>query len=316
MPPDDVDLEYFTFTHPRRSSDFCFAAESPAEGPLGAVYGVTDMIGRPRRLTWRNYMRTAQRQMQQRMDRERPGTLPGLVGTLRDELLRHNGIIGELRRQHDREAFGFCSCFAAVHGKRCRVLWLGDCRAYRIRRHPRPKPGQSPFSVRCLTRDQNELGALVEKQEEVALFRNDLLSLGRHLVCYLGCDEEARVRGQLEEHVADTVLTDDDCLLLATDGFYLPLARAMLDVTNFRLSRASYYLETWMENLLAVTADLGPRRRQATWEQLAGVLVEHALRQGRRHKLYRDDMAVFGLHLPARAARPPEAKQGGRRLTA
>ena len=51
-------LEYCTFTHPRRSSDYSLRAVDREDGAVAAVYAAADMIGKPRGLKWRNYMRT------------------------------------------------------------------------------------------------------------------------------------------------------------------------------------------------------------------------------------------------------------------
>ena len=289
-------IEYFTFTYPRRSSDFCLrAVREPC-----AVFGVTDMIGHPRGLRWRNYMQVMNRHLGTMLRSVSPADLDALTSALSQQLLWHSRQIHDFRIVHDRAAFGFCLAMAAIHGSACRVMWLGDCRAYRIRRGDRdPATGERAFEVTCLTHDHNALGESVGREGGMVLFRSEMIEQSKRLGAFLGIEDDDLFGSLLRETVTVPALTPDDCLILITDGIYMPHLRAQMDASNFRLSRETYYLESWFRNLFTAADRRIPEDEFNYWPEMATILVEETLRHAGRRKQYLDDMAVTGIYIPA-----------------
>lgn len=286
--------EYFTFTHPRRSSDFSLNATA---GDC-SVYGVADMIGHPHGLRWRNYMRVMNRHLKTSILKAGPSDAASLSRLITDQLLWHSRTIHEFRVQHDREAFGFCLALAGMHGVDCRVVWLGDCRVYRVRRGARDRnTGMRAFDVACLTKDHNALGELVEKRGDVVLFRDEMIKLSKRLGAFMGMDSDDVVAARLAASVTPVVVQPGDCLLLMTDGVYTPHLRAQMDSANFHLSHDTYYLESWFAHLFAEASLRVPDGEFNYWPEMATILIEQTLRHVRRRKRYRDDMALTGVYL-------------------
>jgi serine/threonine protein phosphatase PrpC len=294
----DLLPEYFTFTYPRRSSDFCLRA---VRGPR-AIFGVADMIGHPRGLRWRNYMRVMNRQLAHSLRAAAHADVAALTDFLREQLLWHSRQIHNFRVTHDRAAFGFCLAMAATHGSDCRVVWLGDCRAYRVRRGGVDSAsGDRQFDVTCLTRDHNALGEAVGSNAGFTLFQNEMIEKSKQLGAFLGIDNDDLVARLLLEAVTPVDLTSEDCLFLMTDGIYMPHLRAQMDSANFRLSTATYYLEEWFRNLLVAADRRIPADEANYWPEIGTILVEETLRYAAKRRQYLDDMAITGVYMA-----PPE----------
>ncbi len=287
--------EYFTFTYPRRSSDFCLRAIRGTS----AVFGVADMIGHPRGLRWRNYMNVMNRHLDEALRSSEVADVSALTDALREQLMWHSRQIHNFRVTHDKAAFGFCLAMAALHGTSCRIVWLGDCRAYRIRRMGiDPSSGDRQFEVTCLTHDHNGLGDTVGREGGITLFQNEMIEQSKRLGAFLGLDDDNLIARLLQEAVAPVSLTPDDCLLLMTDGIYMPHLRAQMDASNFRLTTATYYLESWFQNVLAAADRRIPTGEFNYWPELATIIVEETLRHAGRRKQYLDDMAITGVYFP------------------
>ncbi|MCX7819551.1 MAG: hypothetical protein N2652_10175 [Kiritimatiellae bacterium] len=292
MPTPTPALEYFTFSYPWRSSDYCLIVRRGSR----ALYGVADMIGHPQRLRWRNYMRVLNRYVAQCLDVPPDHTLATLESQLRDHLLWHDRQIFKFRTSHDQGAFGFCIAAALMDGLGGRLVWLGDCRAYRVRRGPRGADGRRTFEVACLTSDHNGLGDLIRTRGEVTLFQAEFLEETKRLDAFLGLGAEEHVRELLSRSVPITTLQPDECVMLFTDGVYVPHLRAQLDAANFRLDRQIAYLEPWFEAFFADADRRIPDDEFNYWPELATILVERTLELIRRRRHYRDDMAIVGIY--------------------
>ncbi len=291
----DPVVEYFEFSYPRRSSDFCLRIQCPPR----MVFGVADMIGHPHGLRWRNYIRVLNRFIAELLRHTQTvGTLDEIVAALREHLLWHDRQIYEFRMAHDRSAFGFCLILAVVDSTGARLLWLGDCRAYRVRRRSaRSADRPAVFDVECLTKDHNALGQTLEQRGELTVYQAQLPEMTKRLGAFLGIGVEPVVRGLLEHSVTLPALTADECLLLMTDGIYMPHLRAQLEGIQQRLSRSQYYLETWFADRLSAADERIPLDEFNYWPELATVLVEETLDLTRRRRHYRDDMALVGMYL-------------------
>lgn len=292
MSATEPSLEYFTFTHPWRSSDFCLAARHRDR----ALFGVADMIGHPAGLRWRNYMRVLNRYAARVLELPDSAPLAELEAHFRDHLLWHDRQIFTFRTSHDQAAFGFCMAAALFLGLEGRLLWLGDCRAYRLRRGPRGPDGRRKFEVTCLTTDHNALGRLVETKGELTLFRAEFLEHTKQLDAFLGLGAEEHNRELLTRSMPIEPLGPNDCLLLLSDGVYVPHLRAQLDGANFRVDRHIAYLESWFADFFADADRRIPDDEFNYWPELATILVEATLQLVRYRHHYRDDMAIVGVY--------------------
>ncbi len=292
-------LEYFTYTHPRRSSDYALRAvlPPPRDGLCG-VYAAADMIDHPMGLRWRHYMKTAERLLHERLKEEDPADFDSLYDLIASELVWHSRQISGLRDSHDADAFGFCLSGAAVLGARCRVFRLGDCRAYHVRRLTPRADRQGGFEVRCLTRDQNALGFQMAEEKTMSFFRNELIDLSKHLGCFMGIQQVDLVEHSLRREFTDVTLAPGECLLLATDGLYMPHLRALLDACAHRITEEQYYLEAWFGEHMARAHERIPPEELDYWPEIATMLIEATLEFGLRRYKYNDDIAVVGLYVP------------------
>ena len=287
-----------TFIHPRLSSDYCLAVEwdRPAR-----VFAACDLIGRPIGLPWRSYMRRVEADLYRAGLADPPRGPDGLATLVRRVLRRHNELIRLIRQQHDRSAFGFCLALAAIWEDEARIFWLGDCRAYRI-------VGQR---VECLTRDQNELYTAVSgaPPEGLTLFAAEMSELTHRLEAFLGMAEDERMEQWLDTQDVRVTLDGKTALLLTSDGLYMPLLRARMDRTNHRITPEDLHVESDIAALLA-EADRTPSvTLEEFWRRRAQGLAVGALRSGRRHRHYHDDIAFLLLH-PADAVESPRPGGG------
>ncbi len=289
-------LELLTWTWPRRSSDYCLVVERPRGACLAGWYGVADMIGRPvRRYGWRGYVRAIERRLRRRLRTADPATEAEHQALLRDELVRHDAYLHDIRSRHDDSAFGFCVCFAAVYGHACRVYNLGDARAWRLRRQATPGRRTPAFAAHALTRDHNGVDQrLRETGSPTAFFGSELLDLSRKLTCFLGIGEAEAVHAAIDESGETFTLEPNECLLLATDGFFMPMIREALGLSE-GLTLQSFYLEDWLAQLLAREAD-NLKTTRPSWSDLVGGLVAEARAGAARHPAYRDDIALLALY--------------------
>lgn len=285
-----MNLEVLTFTHPRRSSDYCLEVEASDFGCPARIYAACDMIGRPSVLYWGNYMRRVERDLQAAVDAERPRDLDGLLRIVRRVLRHHNELVRAIRTRHDRSAFGFCLALAAIYGEETRIHWLGDCRAYEVRNGV----------FRHLTQDQNKLHVAVMKSgdEPLVLFRSEIQELSRHLEGFLGMYDEAAMDALLDAQSAGIALQPGAALLLASDGLYMPMVRERMEATNYRLTAEELYAEKTMAAVWAQGDRLPAGDEAERWMNRASALVSRAVENGRRRPRYRDDIAMLLAYVP------------------
>jgi serine/threonine protein phosphatase PrpC len=300
MRTDRPELDILTFRHPRRSSDFCVAAESGRSGALAGIYGVCDMIGRPRGIWWRRYTGVFEKNVQRALDERPPENVEDASAVLCREMARHSRLAFELRTRHDASAYGYCVCLAAVCGRSCRIHWLGDCRAYLLERAADVEGAAPRARVTVLTRDQNGMQHLLDERASSILFRSEMLELGRQLDCFLGVSDDDLVPRTLEAQDVRVTLDARSCLLMCTDGLYLPLVRARLEERNFDLTADAYYLASWLEEFLS-----SPPLAGRPWAEAIEALIDASLREGRKRRRYRDDIAVVGVCRPAATVEAP-----------
>lgn len=296
--PHTQPVEYFTFTHPKRSSDFCIRAAAPkTDGVTPTVFGVADMIGHPTGLRWRNYMHVFERQMSRALRAAPPRNPEELHRIVLDQLAWQSAQIHRFRSAHDRGAFGFCVCMAEAFGRLVRVAWLGDCRAYLLRRHGNGPDAPASFEVRCLTEDHNELTPLLRAEEETVLFKHELVERSKRLSRFLGIEDDAAVRETLEQSHTDLELGPGECLILLTDGIYMPHVRQLVEGANDRFTADRYRLESWLAGTLEKADARIPDGEANYWQELVTILLEMTLDHTKRNRRRRDDMALTGLYL-------------------
>jgi hypothetical protein len=162
--------------------------------------------------------------------------------------------------------------------------------------------------VTVLTRDQNGMQHLLDERASSILFRSEMLELGRQLDCFLGVSDDDLVPRTLEAQDVRVTLDARSCLLMCTDGLYLPLVRARLEERNFDLTADAYYLASWLEEFLS-----SPPLAGRPWAEAIEALIDASLREGRKRRRYRDDIAVVGVCRPAATveAPPPAAAAAG-----
>lgn len=290
-------LEHFTFTHPRRSSDFCLRAAGPAAGDVTpVVYGVADMIGHPTGLRWSSYMGVFERQLKRVLRAGAPADPEALHRIVLDFLAEQSVRLNRFRSVHDRSAFGFCVCMAECFGRRVRVVWLGDCRAYRLRRRGRGRDVPAVFEAECLTEDHNDIARLVREGEGTILFKHELVERSKCLNRFLGIDDDDAVRDTLARSHLDLELGPGECLVLLTDGVYMPHVRQLVENASERLTMDRYRLETWLCAMLADVDQHIPSVEPDYWEELVSIFLEQTLAHTRRHRRFRDDMALVGIY--------------------
>lgn len=286
--------EYCDFIYPKRSSDYCVRAE---QGDAG-IYAVIDRIGSPLglRLRWRNPMR----EMEQDIRNTFPtlpadGALDVLSEFLAERIAHHSVRIRSLRHRWDHEAFGYCLCLAAVSGRRARIHWLGDCRAYHLHRLPPAIPrGPACFDVRCLTRDHNAMGRLMDARDQIKLSPKEFAKLDHRLEYYLGYENVQEVQRVLREQRVEVDLGPDDALMLCTDGFYQPTQQVLLSSNALQLTAETFRLEQHLSRVL-VQADQQIPAGPGYWPEMLTYLLDETLHApgGRRQK---DDIAFVGLY--------------------
>lgn len=293
-------LHSFAYRHPRRSSDSYLHAAAP--GTPAQVFMVADMVGRPRALRWQRYMTILQRQLQRALAAHPPDSEAVFHEQVRHALEQHNLIISDLRARRDQSAFGFCISVAACWNRRVRILHLGDCRAYRLRRGG----GDRAATAQCLTRDHHQLHDYIASGAHKHITPDRLTEYSHRLGTYLGMHETDRIAQALRE-TTDLELEPGDCLWLSTDGFHMPQVRAVAGHSMMKLTLSEYYLERWMAAQLAQADERIPFDENEFWPEIGEWLLTESLRSASAHKRYRDDIAVMGIYppLPPGARRPP-----------
>lgn len=288
-------LQYADFTYPRRSTDHCTRVEKAGLG----IYAVADRIGSPWSLRFRWI--TPIHRFDQDLLRHFPAVagetaLDRLEDYLVDKMTEHNVRVRACRTRQDSEAFGYCVCAAAVAGARARLHWLGDCRAYHVRRHAPGGRGPAVFDVKCLTRDHNALGRLMQDRGPVVLSELELAKLDHRLEHYLGHEDLAQVRRVLQAQRVELELGTDEALILCTDGFYQPTQRVLLEANALKMTPAAFLLEEHLARLFSLADEHVPPGRHY-WQDLLTYLIDETLHApgGRRQK---DDIAFIGLFRP------------------
>lgn len=285
-----ADLDYFTFQYPKRSSDYAMRIDVP--GTPGGLFMVADMVGRPERLRWRNYMQVMEQQLGKSLASSNPASADELFKRVTDAILWHNDAICEMKRRHDRDAFGFCISAAAIWGNRVRAWNLGDCRAYVLSIE---EGGRA--TSRCLTHDRHYLHDVLTQQAPNYITPNRLSEYSHRLGSYLGMDNRSQVEAALAQPV-DHELAPGNCLWLSTDGFHMPLVRAIAGHSLMRLTVEEYYLERWIAAQMTRAREYIPRWERNFWPEVGEWLLVESLRTSKSRKRYRDDIAVMGIYTP------------------
>lgn len=192
---------------------------------------------------------------------------------------------------------GFCMAMAMVCNRMVRCKWLGDCRIYHIR-PPRDAGGR--IVVKLLSHDQNMLCRNIEENESYTFLKNEMTELSRTLLLYWGKPEQLIVQQTLSEQSQETELAPRDLLLLLTDGLFLPLIRAKLDLSNYNLTKDEFTLEEWLSSFLERGAFFDPSRADR-WQEVVPALMETTEQYTGRKTRYRDDMAAVVMRLETAA---------------
>ncbi|MBP7274677.1 MAG: hypothetical protein KBA51_00565 [Kiritimatiellae bacterium] len=289
-------LEHFTFRHPRHSSDFAIRVDVP--GTPAAIFMVADMVGRPKRLRWKNFMGAMERQLGASLRREPPTTADELYDHLKKAILASSDVISRLREKYDQEAFGFCLCAACFWDRSARISNLGDCRAYRI-----GIDTDGHASAQCLTHDRNQLHDFMSNHTSPFVTPERLAELSHRLGSYMGMSERAQVEDALNDPV-NIELQPGNCLWLSTDGFHMPVVRAIAGHAQMKLNLDEFYLERWLAAQVTRAREHIPSKEPNFWPEVGEWLLVESLQNAASHKRYRDDIAVVGVYSPL----PPELR--------
>ncbi len=262
-----------------------------------------DMVGHPKRLRWRNYMRVMERQVAQSLASSAPSSADELFRKITDSILWHNDVISALRMNHDKDAFGFCISAAAIWGRQARVWNLGDCRAYLL-----SYDAGGRASSRCLTRDRHLLHDTLAHQAPSHISPDRLSEYSHVLGSYMGMSKRSQVEEALAQPV-DVELSPGVCLWLSTDGFHMPVVRSNAGHSLMQLTLDEYYLERWMAAQMARAREYIPPGERNFWPEVGEWLLVESLRAAHAHRTCRDDIAVLGLYPPFPDERRPGAEK-------
>lgn len=268
---------------PRSGSDYALQHTAQIGEDRVAILAVLDTIGQAPTGPMKKFIGRFDDALGEIMRGFAPVTLEAMEATVTDLILQGNAELVPMNREK-RDIFGFCITVCIIHNRECRIMQLGDCRAW-LMEH---QPGGNP-SAKMLTRDQNSLAMVMEAEGEYTFLSNELLELSRTLHFYWGKPDQDSVKAALEKSKRAFQLSERCCLFLSTDGVFLPLIRGLLDLSNYKLTREQFSLEPWLVNFL----DTGEYLiRPGQWQQLAPEMIHLAERYTARKPRYRDDMAA------------------------
>ena len=194
-----------------------------------------------------------------------------------------------------RKPIGFCLAMALTYGNKLQCKWLGDCRIYHLR--PNSDPGKRPH-VTLLTVDHNRLHDVMKTEETYTFLKNEMTELSRSLTLYLGKPEQGTIDSFLKEKQQNIIeIQPRDCILLLTDGTYLPLIRSMLDMSHFQLTNEQFILEKWFTNFLHEGIFFQSGNSPDRWREIIPELIQAVEKYTGRKTRYKDDIAAITLHV-------------------
>lgn len=268
---------------PRSGSDYALHHTTSTGTDRRAVIAAIDTIGQSATGPMKKFVAAFDRDLGEIISGKSPATLDELDGAVTDLLLRGNAGLVPLNRGK-RDIFGFCITVCLIRNRECRVMQLGDCRAYLLEHQQERNP-----SVKMLTRDQNSLAMTMDTEKEYTFLSNELLEMSRTLHCYWGKPDIENVKSTLEHSKHTVELPNPCCVFASTDGIFLPLIRSLLDLSNYKLTQEQFSLEPWLVNFMDAGEYL---LRPGQWEQLVPDMVHLAEQYAMKKPRYRDDIAA------------------------
>ncbi len=266
--------------NPRHGSDYALHHTAQTGGGRRAVIAAIDTIGQSATGPMKKFISRFDDALGKIIASE---DLASMDADVTDLILRGNAELAPMNRDK-RDIFGFCITVCIIRNRECRLMQLGDCRAWLLEH----QPGQNP-AAKLLTRDQNSLAMTLETEQEYTFLSNELLELSRTLHGYWGKPDQENAKNMLEGSKRTIELPERCCLFVSTDGIFLPLIRALLDLGNYKLTQEQFSLEPWLANFL----DTGEYLiRPGQWQQLVPEMIHLAERYTMRKPRYRDDMAA------------------------
>ncbi|HQQ05014.1 MAG TPA: PP2C family serine/threonine-protein phosphatase [Kiritimatiellia bacterium] len=276
-------LETSGIKKPRSGSDYALHHTALNGAERRGVIAAIDTIGQSATGPMKKFISAFDRELGEIISNGRAGTLDELDAAVTELLLRSNSALLPLNRDR-RDIFGFCITLCLMHGSECRVMQLGDCRAYLLEHRPDRAPAAT-----MLTRDQNSLAMVMAVEKEYTFLSNELLELSRTLHGYWGKPDTENVRAALENSKRTVELPEPCCVFAATDGIFLPLIRGLLDLNNYRLTEEQFSLEAWLVNFLDTGGHL---LHPGQWQHLVPDMIHLAEQYSAKKPRYRDDIAA------------------------
>lgn len=291
-------IKHNMLVYPRGGSDYAFLFSDKREDSVTAAFGVLDTIGDKKvRQTRRYFKKKFQPSLRDLVRDPSIENVNMLADRVKALILQGNVEIRNLGLDIPDQMFGFCFNIGMIHGSQYRSHWLGDCRGYLLRMEEDSETGAPRPIIRCLSRDHNRLNDILEENGEYVFLRNELAELSRKLTFYWGMKNDADLRTLLDLQNQVTNLREGDVILQATDGIYLPFARARMQQLNFRMTPDVYYLEEEITGLLESLGYFGSADTSGWRHRLLRDFLHASLRCTVHKRRYRDDVSALSVHL-------------------
>jgi len=292
-----MQIESAKYKRPRFGSDYNICCTSGKNESARSIAMVLDTIGHDPIKNLRRFLRTVQSDINKTCRDEAHTDLSELHDAVLPHIIAHNEHIWSKNPMEKRKPVGFCLAMALIYGNKLRCKWLGDCRIYHLR--PNSDPGKPPH-VTLVTVDHNRLQEVMKKEETYTFLKNEMTELSRSLTLYWGKPEQTIIETVLKEQQQAVIeIQPRDCILLLTDGAYLPLVRSMLDLSHFQLTNEQFILENQFSEFLYKGGYIQPENGSDRWKEIIPDIIQSVEKYTGRKSRYKDDIAGIALRVTA-----------------
>jgi hypothetical protein len=133
----------------------------------------------------------------------------------------------------------------------------------------------------------------MQEEDTYVFLKNEMQELSRTLSTFWGVPNQEAAEATLDNNIVYRDLLPGDCVMLITDGVFIPILRSLLDKANFRLHRKQFYLEPWLTEMIANGGYMDGR----SCRDLLPDVVDRARHYASRKSRYQDDIAGIAVHL-------------------
>lgn len=286
-------IEFETFKRPVFGSDYHVSCTRRLDDHSRTVTMVLDTIGHHPIRHVRRFLRSVRADAARICADESHGNLEDMDQALTERILAHNEYIWRNNPMENSRPAGFCLATAVGFGNTLRCKWLGDCRVYHLR--PDPTPGNPP-AVTLLSTDHNRLYELVATEGTYTFLKNEMTEMSRSLTLYWGKPEQPLIENILTQQQQATIeMQPRDCVVLLTDGGFLPLVRSAMERSHFKLTKEQFRLEdilaTFIDKEQFFQADAAADR----WREIVPAIMRSIEKITNRKSRYKDDIAAVTL---------------------